>query len=127
MPRISKKELDSSSVTEITSKPKLKEKTVTFTLYDKVGNIQSVLPSDQIMAQITHNTNKNSYYVRVNRNRELYDPHTKGYAESSYLLVRDLGVDPFEMVPCDKETFNMYVNFLSSKDKKVLHQVQRKL
>lgn len=109
MARVSKKEMEQST-THIRkdTKSKIKE----CIIYDKAGNIQEILPDDQIMAA-TYITGKNKFYkVRVNLNNDLYEPNNKDYIAESFRLSRISGQSPHFLTEVPEESFKAYVQFL---------------
>ena len=112
MKRVTDEELNSAIFKPNKSPKKLPAMTVV--IYDKAGNEVDALPKDQIMAS-RHQEGKNfKYYVRTNRDKELYNPYDKLWIENSYRIARRDALEPFKMYQTNKDCFDSYLDFLKT-------------
>jgi len=135
MARVSRKESDASigqtrpvgEASRIEEPKKPYRQTAGRTLYDKVGQVQDVLPEDQVMAEFRSSTNSTKYLVRVNRKMELYNTVDKTYAADSRRDANLMNQTPFQMIEVEKATFENYLKFLQTGNVSMLTIAQRGL
>ena len=133
MGRVSKKELESAITNPNQSKKlevkKTKDKNIpqSTEIYDKVGNVQDVLPADQIMAIKEKLGNNYKFKIKCNNDGIFWNPNDKEFILDAYRSANLTHGLAYKMMVVDENSFKQYVTFLRSQDIKYYNQAQKGL
>lgn len=71
--------------------------------------------------------NNKFYYVCVNLNGDIYNPHNNSYITESIRLSRIRNLTPFKYRRISPNGFRQYSRFIMEKDKRLLNMIQREV
>jgi hypothetical protein len=92
---------------------------------DDDGNPRLEKDGPKVLAKQTKKNNYTSFAIKIANNNKLYNPLDYGIEDKSYSIVDNVCRPQDKFKTVNQNTFDLYVNFLSSKNISWLTQAER--
>ena len=130
MKRVSKEDLD-KAVIKVSKANNIVDKTgvvggkAGINFIDVEGLTSQTETKTTVAKTITDAAGTQTYFVKVNRNSEIFHPNNIFYLDASERRAYQEGMDPYRLIKVSKDCFDFYSKFLITKNPVFLTAAQK--
>lgn len=130
MKRVSKEDLNKATV-KVSTTNNIVDKTgivggkASIDFIEVDGLYSKTETKNTVAKSITDAAGTQSFFVKVNRNTEIYHPNNIFYLDASERRAYQEGMEPYRLIKASKDCFDLYYKFLITKNPVFLSAAQK--